>query len=337
MNTVMPEPLVLEQQVAADQAGERLDQVAAMLFSDFSRARLQRWIRDGALLVDGAPGRPAQRLSGGEWLRLEARLEPEGDVIAQPMALEVLHADEQVIVLDKPAGLVVHPAAGHADGTLQNGLLHRWPELESVPRSGIVHRLDKDTSGVMVVARTLKAHAHLVAQLQDRRMGRVYEAVVHGLTPPRGTVDAPIGRHPSDRKRMAVVKNGKPAVSHYRRRTHFGHFSHLQVALESGRTHQIRVHVQHLGFPMVGDPVYGQRIPKKSDVSDAARAVVEAFPRQALHARTLRLEHPDSGEVVSFTAPVPDDLAGLLAALAEADPPPAAAGAGSAGPRDGAG
>lgn len=321
MNTVTPEPLVMQQQVTADHAGERLDQVASMLFSDFSRARLQRWIRDGALTVDGLAGRPAQRLSGGEWLRLEARLEPEGDVLAQSMPLEVVHEDEQIIVLDKPAGLVVHPAAGHADGTLQNGLLHHWPELETVPRSGIVHRLDKDTSGVMVVARTLKAHAHLVAQLQDRRMGRVYEAVVHGLTPPRGTVDAPIGRHPSDRKRMAVVVAGKPAVSHYRRRAHFGHFSHLQVALESGRTHQIRVHVQHLGFPMVGDPVYGQRVPKNAELGDAARALVEDFPRQALHARTLKLEHPDSGEILSFRAPVPPDLAGLLAALAELDPP----------------
>ncbi|KAA9129887.1 RluA family pseudouridine synthase [Marinihelvus fidelis] len=322
MNTSLPNPVVTERQVPAEQAGERLDQVASVLFSDFSRARLQRWIRDGALTVDGAGGRPAQRLSGGEWLRLEARLEPEGDVVAQAIPLTVLHEDEQIIVLDKPPGLVVHPAAGHADGTMQNGLLHLAPELESVPRSGIVHRLDKDTSGVMVVARTLKAHAHLVSQLQDRRMGRVYEAVVHGLAPPRGTIDAPVGRHPSDRKRMAVVAGGKPAVSHFRRRAYFGHFSHLEVALESGRTHQIRVHVQHLGFPMVGDPVYGQRIPKRSGLGDAARAAVEAFPRQALHARTLKLEHPDSGERMAFTAPVPDDIRGLLDALAQFDPPP---------------
>ncbi len=231
-----------------------------------------------------------------------------------------MFSDAHLLVLDKPEGLVVHPAAGNPDGTLQNALLHHYPELATIPRAGIVHRLDKDTSGVMVVARSLAAHAGLVDQLQARHMSRVYEAVVHGIVGEGGTVDAPIGRHPRDRKRMAVVRGGKPAVSHYRPLAVFGHFTHLEVSLESGRTHQIRVHMQHLGVPLVGDPVYGRRTPSGKSLSSSVRAAVQGFPRQALHARTLVLTHPATGAELRFDAPLPADLQGLLATLAAGDP-----------------
>ena len=320
MARTMAETINIKQQVPAGDAGQRLDQVASRVFPDYSRARLQRWIRDQALTVDGAAGRPSQRLAGGEWLCLEAQLEPEGEVVAEALALDVLFHDEHLLVLNKPAGLVVHPAAGHPDGTLQNALLHLRPALATLPRAGIVHRLDKDTSGVMVVACSLKAHASLVAQLQERRMSRVYETVVHGHPPAAGTVDAPVGRHPRDRKRMAVVAGGKPAVSHYRQLQRFAHFTHLEVSLESGRTHQIRVHLQHLGFPLVGDPVYGRKTPAAKELAPEVLEAVRAFPRQALHARTLRLAHPASDQACRFDAPIPADLAGLLQVLAAGDP-----------------
>jgi 23S rRNA pseudouridine1911/1915/1917 synthase len=309
----------LERRAGPEQAGLRLDQAAAELFPDYSRARLQLWIRQGSLTVDGQAGRPAQRLAGGELLRLQAEPEPDQDVVAQALPLEVIHADAHLLVLNKAAGMVVHPAAGNPDGTLQNALLHHDPELAEVPRAGIVHRLDKDTSGVMVVARSLKAHASLVRQLQDRSMSRVYETVVHGLAARSGTVDAPIGRHPRDRQRMAVVERGKAAVSHYRTLRHFRHFSHLEVSLESGRTHQIRVHMQHIGLPVVGDPVYGRRLRKNAGLSEAVASAVEAFPRQALHARRLQVLHPVSGERCSFEAPLPADVAGLLDVLKRHD------------------
>jgi 23S rRNA pseudouridine1911/1915/1917 synthase len=310
--------ILLERQVEGDRAGQRLDQAAAELFPDFSRARLQRWIREAALTVDGRASRPSRRLAGGEWLRLDAELEESDEVLPQDLPLAVLHADEHLIVIDKPAGLVVHPAAGHPDGTLQNALLHHFPDLATLPRAGIVHRLDRDTTGVMVVARSLKAHACLVAQLQERRMGRIYRAVCHGVTDAQGTVDAPIGRHPRDRKRMAVVAGGKPAITHFRRLGRADGFSHLELSLESGRTHQIRVHMQHLGWPLVGDPQYGRRNLAEAERSGASPEALEAargFPRQALHALRLRLEDPASGRALRFEAPLPDDLRALLRSL----------------------
>ena len=301
-----------EAQAGFDCRGQRVDHVASSLFPDFSRARLQHWIREGALTVDGRMVKPSHKLAGGEQLALEAEPEPDGRVEAQDLPLDVVHQDDHLLVLNKPAGLVVHPAAGHPDGTLQNALLHHDPRLAEIPRAGIVHRLDKETSGVMVVARSLKAHAALVAQLQDRSMSRIYETVVHGATDARGTVDAPIGRHPRDRKRMAVVVGGKPAVSHFRVLHRLGDFTHLEVSLESGRTHQIRVHLQHAGWPLVGDPVYGRRSAK-------APEAVHDFPRQALHARTLKLKHPEGGGDCRFDTPLAPDLAGLLEALAGED------------------
>jgi len=309
-----------ELQVPPEHGGERLDQAATGLFPGYSRARLQKWIRDGALTVDGEAWRPSRKLSGGERLRLEAILEAEGAVAPQDLPLDILFEDQEILIINKPAGLVVHPAAGNRDGTLQNALLHFDAQLDTLPRSGIVHRLDKDTTGVMVVARTPRAHASLVEQLQRRDMSRVYEAVVHGSVPGPGTVDAPIGRHPVDRKRMAVVEHGgKPAVSHFRVLQRFAHFSHVEVALESGRTHQIRVHMQHLGWPVLGDPTYGRKL---SGVKTMSAAVVEAargFPRQALHARSLKLLHPGDGRPRAFSAPLPADLLALLELLAQDD------------------
>jgi 23S rRNA pseudouridine1911/1915/1917 synthase len=298
--------------------GMRLDQVAAALFSDFSRARLQKWVRSGELTVDGRAQKPTYRISGGEILQLDAQPERQGEVLPENIPLDIIYADDDIIVLNKPAGLVVHPAAGNPDGTLQNALLYFDAELATLPRSGIVHRLDKDTTGVMVVARSLKAHNSLVEQLQARQMSRIYEAVSTGKPPRKGKIDAAIGRHPRDRKRMAVVPAGKPAVSHFRVIRRFHGFTHLEVSLESGRTHQIRVHMQHVGHPLVGDPVYGKSQKALKGVPDALLEAIRVFPRQALHARRLSLKHPASGETLCFEAPLPADMEDLLAVLAMA-------------------
>ncbi len=297
--------------------GMRLDQLAALLFPDFSRGRLQKWVRSGELTVDGQIRKTTYRISGGESLNLDAQLELQGEVLPQNIPLDVIHADDDIIVLNKPAGLVVHPAAGHPDGTLQNALLHFDPGLATLPRSGIVHRLDKETTGVMVVARSLRAHTSLVDQLQTRKMSRVYEAVAKGETKMSGMVDAPIGRHPRDRKRMAVVVGGKPSITHYRVMQHFQGFSHLEVSLESGRTHQIRVHMQHISYPLVGDPVYGKARKTLKGVPEVVQKTVRDFPRQALHARRLSLVHPDGSGTSCYEAPLPADLKGLLDFLAE--------------------
>ncbi|MBT8059138.1 MAG: RluA family pseudouridine synthase [Gammaproteobacteria bacterium] len=294
----------------------RLDRVAAELFDDFSRGQLQKWIRSGELTLDGFEGKVTQRVGGSETLRIDAVAMPTETVQPQPIPLNVLHADADLLVIDKAAGMVVHPAAGNPDGTLQNGLLHYDERLAALPRSGIVHRLDKDTTGVMVVARSLRAHSSLVEQLQSRTMKRQYRAVALDDVAGDGTVEAPIGRHPVDRKRMAVVAGGRPAVTHYRVLRRFGAATELEVSLETGRTHQIRVHMAHIGHPLVGDPVYGRR---RVDPGPAASAM-QAFPRQALHARRLRLVHPGTGEAVRFEAPLPDDLAGLLDELERTEP-----------------
>jgi 23S rRNA pseudouridine1911/1915/1917 synthase len=295
----------------------RLDQAAAELFGDYSRARLQKWIRAGELRVDGEPQKPTHRVLGGEILQLDAEPELSQDVLPQPIPLDIVHADDDIIVLDKPAGLVVHPAAGNPDGTLQNALLSFDASLAALPRAGIVHRLDKDTSGVMVVARSLRAHASLVEQLQTRAMSRVYRAIVSGEIIAGGTVDAPIGRHPVDRKRMAVVTAGRPAVSHYRVVERFRGLTHIEVALETCRTHQIRVHMAHVGHALVGDPVYGRASRRRRGMSDALAEVLRAFPRQALHAQRIELVHPDSRQVVRFSVPLAADLGALLEQLRE--------------------
>lgn len=315
-------------QVELKWAGQRLDSVCAQLFDRYSRSRLQQWIEAGLLTVDGQRRRSRDRLTGGESLTLavsgkQRKLDEQTSddwqlAIAEPefTPLTIIYEDDQILVINKPAGLVMHPAPGNRQGTLLNALLGHLPALRHVPRAGIVHRLDKGTSGLCVVAKTIDAHTQLVRQLQERTMGREYEAVVLGLTPVNGSVDAPIGRHPVDRKRMAVTRTGKPAITHFERQQSFLDSSLLRLRLETGRTHQIRVHMSHLRHPLIGDPVYGRRasvIPRRLIGLDA----VARFDRQALHARRLTLTHPLSDKLLSFDARTPDDLQQLIQALQE--------------------
>ncbi len=307
-------------------SGKRLDAVAAMIFSSYSRSRLQSWIVDGYLTVDGQTRRNKDKVLGGELLSLQ--LPPDlladtladtddtslSSMVAQDIELPIVFEDEHILVINKPAGLVMHPAPGNRRGTLLNGLLHHCPSLVNVPRAGIVHRLDKETSGLCVVARSLESHTHLVRQLQAREMGRNYTAVAIGDVPINGTIDAPIGRHPRDRKRMAVTDNGKSAITHYACIERFLGCARIAVKLETGRTHQIRVHMTHVGHALVGDPVYGRRLavlPRQVANVEA----VASFKRQALHATQLSLIHPGSEEPMTFDAPMPEDLVHLCDAL----------------------
>jgi 23S rRNA pseudouridine1911/1915/1917 synthase len=294
---------------------KRLDQAAAELMPEHSRSRLQSWIKSGVLTVNGKTCKPRDKVMLNDLLELDAEPEVKVTWEAEPITLDIVYEDEHLLVINKPAGLVVHPAAGHADGTLVNALLNYAPEVENLPRAGIVHRLDKDTSGIMVVARSLIAHTSLVNQLQERTMGREYEAVVVGSLTGGATVDAPIGRHPQDRKRMAVVSSGKPAVTHYRLIERFAAHTHVRCKLESGRTHQIRVHMTHVRHPLVGDPVYGGRLRLPKGTTEELRAELAAFNRQALHARKLTLEHPETGETMSWEVELPEDMVQLIAAL----------------------
>jgi 23S rRNA pseudouridine1911/1915/1917 synthase len=306
------------ERVGEEHAGARLDQVAAELFEGFSRSRLQSWIKQGVLTVNGQPGRPKDKLIGGEALTLAVELAPEIDDQPQAIDLPVIYQDRDLMVINKPAGLVVHPAAGHADGTLLNGLLHLDDRLSSLPRAGIVHRLDRDTTGLMVVARSVEAHTSLVAQLQDKSLYREYHAIAVGVMTGGATVNAAIGRHPVDRKRQAVVHSGgKDAVTHYRVLDRYRAHTLIQVRLETGRTHQIRVHLAHRHYPLVGDPLYGGRLKQPAGASEALREALRAFPRQALHARKLGLVHPSSGDYLEFEAPLPEDLQTLIRVLEE--------------------
>lgn len=303
--------------VPASLAGTRLDQAAAELFNDYSRERLKTWINAGELTVDGQKVKPKTRLHGEEMLSLKAVLEEEGRFEAQDIPLDIVFEDDDVIVVNKPAGMVVHPAAGNPDGTLLNALLHHEPTLAQVPRAGIVHRLDKDTTGLMMVAKTLPAQANLVQQLQARTVSRQYDAIVIGTPVSGATVDAPIGRHPKDRKRQAVNASGKPAVTHYRVVERFRAHTHVRCQLETGRTHQIRVHMAHARYPLIGDPLYGGRPKLPPGAADSLKEILREFPRQALHARKLSFVHPRSGESMSFRAALPDDLLMLLDYLRE--------------------
>lgn len=303
--------------------GQRMDLALSTVFSEYSRARIKSWIQAGQVLVDGrVPGVRDPAVAGAMVVCEVPELAVE-TVQPQAIPLNVVFEDEQIIVINKPAALVMHPAAGNPDGTVQNALLHHFPELDQIPRSGIVHRLDKDTTGLFVVARTLTAHHSLVEQLQSRTMGRQYCAIVNGALVAGGTVEEPIGRHAQDRKRMAVRDDGKPATTHYRIRERFERHTALNVNLETGRTHQIRVHLAHRAHPLVGDSVYGlrARIPKRTeaglqhDESLAAQSRIAAFKRQALHAQVLRLQHPSSQQALSWEAALPDDMEQLLADL----------------------
>jgi len=312
----MKDVFELTVQVPFSMSGLRFDQAASELFPDFSRSRLQSWIKDGQLKINGVIGKPKDKVIGGETLDLNAELEAQGDWQPEEITLDIVHEDDDLLIINKQAGLVVHPAAGNYTGTLVNALLNHIPELINLPRAGIVHRLDKETTGLMVVAKTLEAHTDLVAQLADRTVSREYEAVAVGAMTGGGTVNAPMGRHPIHRKLMAVLsQGGKRAVTHYRVATRFPHHTHIKVKLETGRTHQIRVHMAHIGFALVGDKTYGKSFKIPKGANDQLIEALKAFPRQAVHAAKLGLEHPGTGEYTEWTAPIPEDFKGLLAAL----------------------
>jgi len=300
--------------------GARLDAAAASLFPAFSRSRLADWIKLGRLQRNQSAAKPRDKVAVADHITLTPEYDDRVEWAPEALPLDLLYEDDHVIVLNKPAGLVVHPAAGHHSGTLVNRLLAHAPEMASLPRGGIVHRLDKDTSGVMLAAKSTLAHKSLVAQLAERTVSRHYSAVCRGTFSGGGTLDGPIGRHPTSRIKMAVVPDGKPAVTHYRIAERFGAHTHLDVSLESGRTHQIRVHLAWRKHPLIGDPVYGGRAMRPAGASDRLLSALQEFPRQALHARELEFLHPESNESLQFSAPIPEDLAALLGCLAEEDP-----------------
>ena len=314
LNESSPAPAVLSATVPLAAAGLRFDQALAEMFPDYSRSRLSEWIKSGLALLDGKALRPRDPVHGGQVVTLAAVPGIQTQAEAEDIPLVIVHADDDVLVIDKPAGLVVHPGAGNPRGTLVNALLHYDPRLAEIPRAGIVHRLDKDTSGLMVVARTLRAHTALVEQLSTREVHRQYVAVAMGPMIAGGTVDAPIARHPTDRVRMAVVKNGREAVTHYRVRERFRAHTLIECRLETGRTHQIRVHMAHKKHPLVGDPVYS-RLANPRGATPELAALLRGFRRQALHAEKLAFVHPASGDTVTSEAPMPADMQALVEAL----------------------
>ncbi|RDE18501.1 23S rRNA pseudouridine(1911/1915/1917) synthase RluD [Motiliproteus coralliicola] len=311
----MTQQIHLNAQVPDELGGSRLDQAVAQMFPEHSRSRLQGWIKNGELKVDGKQLRPRDKLLGGEQVEICAEAQSEERWLPEDIALDVVYEDDQILVLNKPAGLVVHPAAGHHDGTLLNALLHHCPDIAAVPRAGIVHRLDKDTTGLMVVAKTLEAQTDLVAQLQERSMGREYEAVVCGVMTGGGCVDEPMGRHPKQRQKMAVHPMGKEAITHYRVLHKFRGHTHIRLKLETGRTHQIRVHMAHLHYPLIGDPLYGGRTRQPKGISHELQDCLRLFKRQALHAKRLELFHPTTGDQLEWEVDLPDDMLSLLAEL----------------------
>jgi 23S rRNA pseudouridine1911/1915/1917 synthase len=314
----MTDPIQISLMIPPESAGQRLDQVLSGLLSDYSRTRIKSWIESGQILVNGGQLRPKDRVTGGERVDVNAAL-PDAAVPVAPegIDLDIAFEDRHLLVINKPAGLVVHPGAGNAAGTLQNALLHFDPKLVQLPRGGIVHRLDKDTTGLLVVARTLEAHTALVRALEAREIEREYEAVCLGVMTAGGSVDAPIGRHPGDRLRQAIREDGREAVTHYRVLHRYRGHTHIRVQLETGRTHQIRVHMAHVKYPLVGDRVYGGRLLLPKGASAELIDALREFKRQALHAARLAFAHPMTDKPVDVTAPLPEDMRGLLGALAK--------------------
>ncbi|HEY6545992.1 MAG TPA: 23S rRNA pseudouridine(1911/1915/1917) synthase RluD [Dokdonella sp.] len=316
----MTDPVThLNATVPDELAGRRFDQVLAELFPDFSRSRLTAWVKSGDVLLAGERAIPRQIVRGGERIELEVKLEREIGAEPEAIDLEIVHEDADVIVVAKPPGLVVHPGAGNRAGTMQNALLHHDPGLANIPRGGIVHRLDKDTSGLLVVARSMRAHTALVEQLSARDMHRQYLAIVYGAMVAGGRVDEPIGRHPRDRLKQAVREDGREAITHYRVRERFRAMTLVECRLETGRTHQIRVHMAHVRHPLVGDSQYGGLLRLPKGASPALAEALRGFKRQALHAERLEFVHPKTGKPAAFEAPLPADLQALLAALREDD------------------
>ena len=289
--------------------GKRFDQTLAEMFPDYSRSRLKEWILAGHVTVNGQViDKAREKMFGGEQIAINTEIEAEIRFEAQDIPLNIVYEDDDILVINKPAGLVVHPGAGNPDGTVLNALLHHCPKLDVVPRAGIVHRLDKDTTGLMVVAKTIAAQTNLVESLQAREITREYEAVANGIMTAGGIVDEPIGRHPTKRTHMAVTFSGRPSVTHYRVMEKFRLHTRLRLRLETGRTHQIRVHMAHITHPLVGDPVYGGRPRPPKNASEELREMLRQFKRQALHAAMLSLYHPITGELMTWHADVPKDL-----------------------------
>ncbi|WP_163132938.1 23S rRNA pseudouridine(1911/1915/1917) synthase RluD [Agarivorans sp. Alg241-V36] len=311
----MSQPLELRAIVDDELAGARLDQALAALFPDYSRSRIKEWILGECVRLDGElKVKPREKVVGGEEIVLNTVLEDVVEAQAEDIKLDIVYEDDDILVINKPINMVVHPGAGNNSGTVLNALLHLYPSIAEVARAGIVHRLDKDTSGLMVVAKTVPAQTHLVEALQARHVTREYEAIAMGVMTAGGLVDEPIGRHPTKRTHMAVVNTGKPAVTHYRVAEKFRQHTRIRLRLETGRTHQIRVHMAHIGHSLLGDQTYGRlRLPKGS--SEELIAAMRGFQRQALHAVMLRLEHPITGEMMEWHAPVPQDMLDIAEAL----------------------
>jgi 23S rRNA pseudouridine1911/1915/1917 synthase len=301
--------------IPAELAGLRLDQALARMFPEYSRSRLKEWLLGGAIVVDGGPKKPRDAVSGGETVTFQPVAELSVRAEAEPIQLDIAHEDDDLLIVNKPAGLVVHPGAGNAAGTLMNGLLHHVSALAEIPRAGIIHRLDKDTSGLLMVAKTLTAHTALVRLLADREISRQYLAVCYGVLTGGGTVTEPIARHPVDRKRMSVQQDGKPAVTHYTVKERFAAFTYVDVSLDTGRTHQIRVHFAHRRHALVGDPTYGGRLALPKGASEELIQVLRHFKRQALHATRLAFRHPVSGEMVAYEVAPPKDFQLLIETL----------------------
>lgn len=313
----MSEHIELDSRVPSEYTGKRFDQILPLLFPDYSRSRLTAWIKEGAVLVDGKQLKPREKLYGGEVINIDVVIEDMEHHEAEDIPLDIVYEDEHILVVNKPAGLVVHPAVGNRTGTLLNALLFHFPAIAQVPRAGIVHRLDMDTTGLMVVAKTIQAQTDLVGQLQDRSMGREYEAITFGVMTGGGCVEEPIGRHATNRLKMAVIAMGKEAVTHYRLLEKFRAHSHIRLKLETGRTHQIRVHMSHINYPLVGDQTYGGRARLPKGIEEETVAKLRSFKRQALHAKKLELWHPATGEQMSWEIPLPNDFAELLEVLQE--------------------
>ena len=302
--------------IPAEQTGQRLDQALSALFKDITRSRLQQWIEDGRVTLNGRTPRKRDKVKEGDAVEILVPPPVDSGWKAQALPLVFVHEDNELLVINKPPGLVVHPGAGNPEGTLLNALIAHAPKLARLPRAGIVHRLDKDTSGLLVVAKTESARQNLIGQLQEHSVEREYLAIVNGVMVAGGTIEAPIGRHRTQRTRMAVSSRGKPAVSHYRVMKKYRAHTLVQVNLESGRTHQIRVHMAHLHYPVVGDPVYGGRLKIPAGSSEKLKDVLRGFRRQALHALKLSLVHPETGKRVQWTTSVPEDMSKLMEALA---------------------
>ncbi|EMT6575143.1 MULTISPECIES: 23S rRNA pseudouridine(1911/1915/1917) synthase RluD [Providencia] len=312
----MAQQVQLSATIAESQLGQRLDQALAELFPDYSRSRIKEWILADRVQVNGKViNKPKEKVFGSEQILIDALIEEDNRWEPQDIPLNVIYEDEDILIINKPRDLVVHPGAGNPDGTILNALLYRYPEIADVPRAGIVHRLDKDTTGLMVVAKTVPAQTHLVEALQRREITREYEAVAVGRMTAGGMVEEPISRHPTKRTHMAVHPMGKLAITHYRVMEHFRAHTRLRLRLETGRTHQIRVHMAHINHPLIGDPLYGGRPRPLKGATEEFLEVMRNFDRQALHATMLRLYHPISGIQMEWHAPLPDDMVKLIEAL----------------------